>query len=385
MKIEKKLFDRSNFSGDKIKRIIIDGGIERFRKLLRIGFDPNILDSYEIPPLFHAINFGTPEMIKELINIGADVNFTTSRGFSPWLVAVEHGDIEKIELLAQYPIDTSIHNMLGNHALHYVAMRGDYRLFCYILRHTTKEAVHKTNRWGNTVLHLGVSWGNVNIVRICLRFSGIDVNTRNMHGETPFFQALQKGNMTIVKLLLKAGCDINISDNNNLHPLVVAIKNVPRNEMLTEFVTQLLTHWTDVDVCSDRKETPLWLTAKLNNIDVMKIILQRECNVNHVGKDDLCPIHWAYLNRNMEMMCLLTANGASLNQRIGNQTLLYKAVEDSNSELVKFLLDNGGDLEILSQNDDKRNHPSLARAKKKHDEEIIKLLKQAIATAKDGG
>lgn len=69
---------------------------ERIRAMFEAsGNDPDAKNEYGVPLLFHAINFGSVEVMKMLLNEGADVNFVSWQGRSPWFLAVESGDMEK--------------------------------------------------------------------------------------------------------------------------------------------------------------------------------------------------------------------------------------------------------------------------------------------------
>ena len=53
----------------------------------------------------------------------------------------------------------------------------------------------------------------------------VDLNNKNILGNTPLFNAVKNKSIEVVLFLLESGVDINIPNNNNITPLIQAIIN----------------------------------------------------------------------------------------------------------------------------------------------------------------
>ena len=184
--------------------------------------NPNFIDTHGVPLLFHAINLGTTASARILLEAGANANFVSWQGTSPWLLAVKSGDMQKIRLLEQFYADISIQDNCGNNALHFIAMQGESRLFHYLLHHDPVKSALAVNRWGDSLLHLTAAWNHLLSTRICLTHTDIPINARNQAGETAFLRALKCGHFQIARVLMLAGADIDLPDNNGITPLKAA-------------------------------------------------------------------------------------------------------------------------------------------------------------------
>ena len=66
-------------------------------------------------------------------------------------------------------------------------------------------------------LHEAARKGNVEIVKMLLK-EGADVNARDKYGRTALYVAAWRGHVEIVKMLLKEGADVNAADNDGNTP-----------------------------------------------------------------------------------------------------------------------------------------------------------------------
>ena len=64
----------------------------------------------------------------------------------------------------------------------------------------------------NTPLHVAAATGNVAITEMLLAATDLDLNYRNLRGETPLLLASSRGHRPLVQLLVEAGADAQIRD-----------------------------------------------------------------------------------------------------------------------------------------------------------------------------
>ena len=82
----------------------------------------------------------------------------------------------------------------------------------------------RTDHDSDTVLHKAVQSQNTELPKFLLTLPGIDVNCRNVRGETPLFLAAATGNRDMVEMLMKAGAR-DLANNGSITALDVASAN----------------------------------------------------------------------------------------------------------------------------------------------------------------
>ena len=78
------------------------------------------------------------------------------------------------------------------------------------------------NKWGQTALHVGSRWGNIETVRLLID-NGADVNAKNKWGQTALHVGSRWGNIETVRLLVDNGADVNVEDYDGWTPIQMAL------------------------------------------------------------------------------------------------------------------------------------------------------------------
>ena len=90
--------------------------------------------------------------------------------------------------------------------------------------------------------------------------------------------------------------------------------------------------------------TPLHYAALNKNIEVAKQLLQNGADINAMGDNKVHPIHLASINNNLEFIKLLLKYGANINVKDDkNRIPLHLATIEKNCKIVDYLLENGAD------------------------------------------
>ena len=95
-------------------------------------------------------------------------------------------------------------------------------------------------------------------------------------------------NSNLVKALLEAGADVNIRDDHDETPLLVATY---LNK--SKSIRLLLEHGADPNARNGKGETALVLAAHYADAEIVKELIQRKANVNLVAKDGTGPLEAA--------------------------------------------------------------------------------------------
>lgn len=160
-----------------------------------------------------AAYYGQVDASRALVELGADVNALTHDGRSPAEYASEslgcHPPV--LELLcaagATRPLDWN--------AMAAAAER--HCLSAYLHDHVPRSRWRDVHpEYGTCVLALASAHGDGTAVVLLLN-AGVDVNARNVSGQTALHSACTMNHPTIVQLLCAAGADVNVVDVHGVH------------------------------------------------------------------------------------------------------------------------------------------------------------------------
>jgi len=170
-----------------------------------------------------------------------------------------------------------------------------------------REVIHS----GYTALNLAVLFGTDETVKRLLQVPGIDVNAGSNYSSNPLSNAVGKGNLELVDLLVRAGADLNYKGGKD-----------------------------------DSKFTMLINGIFSESVPVVKYLIQKGVNINELDERDYSAVGVAASQSLNDIVKVLVDAGADINQKQGEfkQTLIMLALHDDNTELVKYLIKKGVDV-----------------------------------------
>lgn len=221
---------------------------------------------------------------------------------------------------------------------------------------------------------------NALIFAVCLLFPGL----QDRSPQPPLIQAIRKGDVAAVTLLLKAGA------NPNTHEIVTSAPSASEGKAGGErsegetalsiaigrqslpLVKLLLDHKADPNGRSQYDWTPLMTACQYNNVDFVKLLLKRGAkpNLRNVYGDTAI-IFAANVDR-VQMVDELIKAGADMNGGTGQSALIIASMCGA-KETVKLLLKKGADPNF--------HRPGywtpLEYATNQYDDDIVRMLKKA--------
>ncbi|KAM9412461.1 caskin-2-like isoform 1-T3 [Salvelinus alpinus] len=217
----------------------------------------NYQDSDGFSALHHAALTGTTELLSLLLEAQATVDIKDINGMRPLHYAAWQGKADSVLLLLRAGASVNTLSQDGHIPLHLSAQYGHYQVSEMLLQHQSNPCL--VNKANKTPLDLACEFGrlevaqlllNSNMVVALLEGEGLD-GLDNASSNTPLHLAARNGHKDIIRVLLKAGIDINRTTKAGtcLHEAALYGK--------TEVVCLLLDAGIDVNLRNTYNQTAL--------------------------------------------------------------------------------------------------------------------------------
>ena len=162
-----------------------------------------------------------PSRVQQLLQAGANVDSQDLRGRTALLVAVAENNMEVARLLIDAGADVNKQDRILDSPLLLAGANGTLEILKRILKANPDFSLY--NRYGGTPLIPACERGHVEVVRTLLK-TEVDVDHVNRLGWTALLEAIVLSDggpkhQEIVQLLVDAGADVNIADNDGVTPL----------------------------------------------------------------------------------------------------------------------------------------------------------------------
>lgn len=349
-------------------------------------------------PLHIASGKGNTEIMKLLLDHGYEINAQSIGNWLPIHKAVCKGHTEAVSLLldrganVNAPCGTSITGDTENTSLH-LAVRHNHSAIVELLLSSPNINVNTQNQSFTT--HLEQAYhaikesskhkGDIELERaIALRelmTLGLDINPRRVMGISASGSDLQ----VIDEIVLLEGYPFSSCINGAQSALHIAC-----SEGNTEIVNALLEEENiNTDILNDQGASPLYYAIASGDIDSVRILLQRNVEVNRItngirydgyrepylwgmqstahngrltspsgwtcpvnGDHGISPLHLAAFKGDTDIVEELLNNGADINQLVEGRKFnaLHLASFKGNEDVIRLLIDKGIDLGAETRN-----------------------------------
>ncbi|KAJ2887710.1 phosphate system positive regulatory protein pho81, partial [Coemansia aciculifera] len=196
----------------------IHGSLAILQAAVKAGCDADEPDYYARRPVHYAAINGHEQCIEYLLEQGCSVGIIDDDGRHAFDYAVINGHIECARLLLQY--DKTIASGTADQPALMLACEKGHQDIVTMLLKAGAEIV--ANAQGVHPAHVAARAGYADILKLLLSHSqSFDIADKDL-GWTPVFYAASEGNLECIRILLDAGCDLDVMDENGHTPAYFA-------------------------------------------------------------------------------------------------------------------------------------------------------------------
>jgi len=308
----------------------------------------NAQNNNKLTILMFAIKKNKDNIVNSLIkNHNADINIADIKGNTPLHLACSISNINIINILLKKNVNINAQDINGCTPL-FKAVH-EKKLDIIILLINKNANVNLCNKKKNSPLHEACYTNNIDIVNQLL-MTGAKINAQNKDGKTPIYFAIKNKSINIIELLIKK-VDINIKDKNNetiLHYICV-LKDIN----LLPLIYMALKAGAKINERNKNGISPIILIIRSNNILVLKFLIRQKIdiiNINIKDNSGNIPLHEACMISKEMVEILINKSDINIQNKYGDSPL-YNACIRKNIEIIKLLLQNGADINIINNYD----------------------------------
>ena len=325
------------------------------------GLNIDCVDQDETTPLMYAAHLNNFEIVKELIAKGANVDLQDKYKKTALMFGLEANCDKKIIDLLCTENNVDLQDENGRTALMYAVKSQEQ-----FIEDKKQIRIYKS-RIESIKTELKKEEKDKNKKdRLNTEKSEIEKCLNTLENED---KAKRDKNIEIMRTLINAGADPKIKDNSCSSILHYAVKS--QNEDIFEILPKDF----DLNPLDRLGRTPLFLAAELNNIEFGKILgekcVEQNISIDTPNFKGYTPLMIAAEKGYPLMTECLAVNSADINALdFCKETSLFKAVKNSNKDIVKLLIFYKADVDISNE----RGETPLTLAIEKGNKEIFDLL-----------
>lgn len=367
--------------------------------LLEIGHDPNTSDRSNWTPLISAARNGNLKVVTKLIENGAQQKYKDDEicEMGEWSAvtwAAYKGHANVLDLLLTDPEHRGDPNFSGVDQntsygvtpLLWAAGRGHVAAVEVLLKEGIGTDVNKTDKFGCNAMFWACRKGEVEVVERLID-AKIDMNTIGAHGQSALIVAAKNCHEDIVDKLLTCSTmkDVDPVNVSHVDSDTNTALNYAADKGLNDTARRLLGAGASKNHQNKKKQSPLILAVKHGNLEIVQLLLEHDCNVNLVDKENRTALYHAVKEatsggktykeivkvllkrRDIDMEVVTKIHDA---KRLLTETCLLKAVKNRNATIVNFLLKAGARVDVRDQDWNNPLHLSI----KQRDKTITEML-----------
>jgi len=207
--------------------------------------------------------------------------------------------------------------------------------------------------------------------RLWLLAIAIHAQNRGQMNSDDLLNAVETGNLELVKELIASGADIDHQDSLGITPLMRA------SEGHLAIVKELINAGADINHQDSRGFSALMMASADRNLEIVKELLESGADIDNQDNNGITALIIASYNAQLEIVKELINAGSDIErQENRGMTALMFATLERQSEIIKELIKAGANVNHKNN----FGHSILDLAKKGGSQEIIDILKEAAKT-----
>ena len=228
--------------------------------------------------------FSHAETTHVLLKNGADVNSVTKKGCTPLFLAAQSGGLDVVRALLSYSPDLEILSAEGESALTVATKSGSPEVVRLLLE-AGANINHQSER-NHFPLQFAVDGNMESVLRVLMEYRP-RIDLVDDDGDTALHCMSSDTSVTIAKILVNAGADVNIRNKTRDTPICKVVWcNSP--EMLIYLAKK-----AKLNIVGGTCGGPLHIACYLCNLRLVKILIDRGADVNLVDPDAGTPLQIA--------------------------------------------------------------------------------------------
>lgn len=337
-----------------------NGELESVRLLLaRYGKSANTMDKNGHTSLIYAIKGNHLSTAKLLLEHKADPNLAGKEALLPLIDAIKKGNLQGARLLLDHganPNESRKDTKSEMTPLSYAAEFGDIEMVRELLKRGAE--VDRLNQKRSTALTLAAYNGHEEVARLLMNAGAnpdhVD-STGWIFGSRPKDYAKRNKNPKLDALLTISPKDRQTQSENLLRAV---------SQRRFKEAQRLLSQGAYSSYTSPEGVFPLEQAILNNDVQMVKLLINRLANLSQTIKGGGTVLHAAALGGKKEIVELLVKNGINVNapDAKGNTALFY-AAEKGNTDIINILLDNGA---LINQPNKEGVTPYMTAGKGSH-------------------
>ena len=325
--------------------------------LIDHGADVHKKDYCKGTALHYASESGHLKVVEALLSKGAEIDVEDEDHCTPLMVAAGRGHIDILLYLISHGADVNKKDRRKRTALHNASIRGDLKVVEALLSKGAEIDVEDRGRC--TPLMLTAERGHIDI-SLYLIEHGADVHKKGGRNRTALHNASVRGDLKVVEALLSKGAEIDVEDEDQCTPLILAVKYDYFAVMCHlikagAYVKQLVNYFSGIGKGSYRGRDPCLraLSYVINNKHIAEAGVLITNGVGIEGELDIdsprTALTWSAENGHDSLVRSLILQGVNVNYRDARGcSALHFAAWSNHIQCGILLVEAGADLMLVN-------------------------------------
>ena len=312
--------------------------------------------TYRISPLLHALQDKQALLSSLLITQGANITQRDQQGQTPLHHTAKLQSQPVIDLLLQQNPIIDVKDNQNKTPLILSAEIGDILTLKKLL--VNGAVADEQDSTGKTALMISAQRGDTEILKTLLQ-NNVSVDLQDSEGSTAIISAAYKSSpkshrckeyLTCIELLIEANANVNLVDDYHNTTLMAACKCTTTNE---KAVISLLKAGSDVNASDDLDYTPLHSVLYSGETNIQSILIDHGADVNRETRESDTPLKILASDlqiRETEKECNLIQMLLHAGADPDLKSVMCLAAANYKPQMIQLLLQGGGDINLAHPN-----------------------------------